>query len=393
LQSRPSRSSLVPLLRAAGCAGVLALLAACATQGPQGSAPQLAASYAAHARGNYVPPGPPDDPWGPYIKRASQRFDVPEAWIRALMHVESGGEEYQNGQLITSSAGAMGLMQVMPGTYEELRGRYGLGSDPFDPHDNIIAGVAYMRELYDIYGAPAFLAAYNGGPNRLDDYLADLRPLPAETRHYVAMIGPALEGVYPHHRSPAEAYAMNDIPLDIAAGLRYGGGAPVMLASARHVTERRGVGHHGSSRHETRVARLHESRAERRAGVTRVALLLPPPPPPGHAESHRSDHGFRLIGRAEAAPIPTRVSGKGWAIQVGAYSSAAQAKHAVGAAKADAHKTLGKTHPAVASVHQGHAVLWRARFTGMSKGAALHACEKLAHGHSGCMVISPASQS
>lgn len=371
----------------------MALLSACATQGPLVSAPQQAANYAAHARGNYVPPGPPDDPWGPYIHEASTRFDVPGTWIRALMHVESGGQEYQHGQLITSTAGAMGLMQVMPGTYEELRGRYGLGDDPFDPHDNIVAGVAYMRELYDIYGSPAFLAAYNGGPARLDDYLADLRPLPTETRHYVAMIGPALDGVYPHQRSPAEAYAMNDIPLDMAPGLRYGGG--IMLASARHVTGRHAASRHGSSPHETRLARLHESRAEHRGGLTRVALLLPPPPPPGssRAEAHRYERGFHLISHAEAAPIPIRETGKGWAIQVGAYTSAIQAEHAVGAAKAGAHKTLGGSRPAVASVHQGHATLYRARLTGMSKGAALHACEKLAHGHSGCMVISPASQS
>ncbi|MEO8713935.1 MAG: lytic transglycosylase domain-containing protein [Acetobacteraceae bacterium] len=361
---------------------MLALLSACATQAPLVSAPQQAAVYAAHARGNYVPPGPPEDPWGPYIEEAATRFDVPDAWIRALMHVESGGQEYRNGQLITSGAGAMGLMQVMPGTYEELRGRHALGGDPFDPHDNIIAGVAYMRELYDIYGAPAFLAAYNGGPSRLDDYLADLRPLPAETRHYVAMIGPALEGVYPQHRSPAEAYAMNDIPLEIGPGLRYGGGV-VMLASARHAVDRHASTRHGSH-HATQLAYRGMSRAEHRTGETRLALTLPPEP-------GRHARGFHLIDRAEAAPVLLPTSGAGWGIQVGAYGSVAQAEHAVGAAKA--HTSLHGSRPAVASVHQGHALLWRARLTGLSKGAALHACEKLAHGRAGCMVISPASQS
>ena len=65
------------------------------------------------------------------------------------MRVKSGGNEYLNGQLITSGAGAMGLMQVMPETYDELRQTYNLGDDPFDPHDNILAGVAYMREMYE----------------------------------------------------------------------------------------------------------------------------------------------------------------------------------------------------------------------------------------------------
>ena len=108
--------------------------------------------------------------------------------------VESGGNEYQNGQLITSGAGAMGLMQVMPETYDELQARYNLGDDPFDPHDNILAGAAYLREMYDIYGSPGFLAAYNAGPRRLDDYLSNNRPLPDETRRYVAMIGPNIVG-------------------------------------------------------------------------------------------------------------------------------------------------------------------------------------------------------
>src|SRR6185312_9285799 len=114
-----------------------------------------------------------------------KRFDVPEIWIRSVMKVESGGNEYLNGRLVTSSAGAMGLMQVMPQTYEELRDRYALGDDPFHPRDNILAGTAYLREMYDIYGSPGFLAAYNAGPKRLDDYLANVRPLPAETRRYV----------------------------------------------------------------------------------------------------------------------------------------------------------------------------------------------------------------
>ncbi len=351
---------------------------------------QQAAVYKAHARGNYVPPGPPGDPWGPYIEEASRRFDVPDQWVRALMHVELGGQEYQNGQLITSSAGAMGLMQVMPGTYEELQGRYGLGNDPFDPHDNIIAGVAYMRELYDIYGSPAFLAAYNGGPARLDDYLADFRPLPAETRHYVAMIGPAIDGVYPHRRSPAEAYAMNDIPLDIAPGLRYGGGQ-VMLASARHVSrrpERYAKSRHTTSRGRTEYASRHETKIERRNGITRVALLIP------QDSKHHGRHDFVLIDRAEAAPIPVRPGGTGgWAIQVGAYSNAKQAQRAVGDARSDAHRSLGTSHAKVASVHQGHETLYRARLTGMSKEAATNACKKLAHGHSGCIVLSPAAQS
>jgi D-alanyl-D-alanine carboxypeptidase len=135
----------------------------------------------------YPPPGPPEDPWGPYIREAATRYAVPEQWVRAVMQQESGGEEQA-----VSPVGAMGLMQVMPETYEGLRQRYGLGEDPFDPHNNIPAGTAYIREMYDRFGAPGFLAAYNAGPDRVDSYLAGVANLPEETVNYVASVTPNL---------------------------------------------------------------------------------------------------------------------------------------------------------------------------------------------------------
>jgi len=128
------------------------------------------------------------DRWQEFIAEASRRFGVSEAWIRAVMRAESGGRTMLDGRPITSRAGAMGLMQVMPDTYEEMRHAHGLGSDPYDPHDNILAGAAYLRAMYDRYGYPALFAAYNAGPERYDQYLRDGRPLPPETRTYLATI-------------------------------------------------------------------------------------------------------------------------------------------------------------------------------------------------------------
>ena len=68
-------------------------------------------------------------------------------------------------------------MQIMPETWNELRSRFHLGADPFDPHDNIIAGAAYLRELRDRFGERGSLAAYNAGPGRYEDHLQ-----PPETR-------------------------------------------------------------------------------------------------------------------------------------------------------------------------------------------------------------------
>jgi hypothetical protein len=134
-----------------------------------------------------------------HIAEASQRFGIPEAWIRAVMRVESAGDP-----AATSHAGAMGLMQVMPGTYAELRARYGLGPNPYDPRDNILAGTAYLREMHDRYGSAGFLAAYNAGPGRWEGYAYRGRPLPAETVAYMARLGPMVGGsVAPSSTSPA----------------------------------------------------------------------------------------------------------------------------------------------------------------------------------------------
>ena len=123
-------------------------------------------------------------PYAVHVTDAARRFGLPEAWIWAVMRVESNGDVRA-----VSSAGARGLMQIMPETWAGLRVRYRLGSDPFDPHDNLMAGAAYLREMHDRYGnVTAMLAAYNAGPGRYDEHLSRGRPLPAETRAYLAKL-------------------------------------------------------------------------------------------------------------------------------------------------------------------------------------------------------------
>jgi soluble lytic murein transglycosylase-like protein len=108
------------------------------------------------------------------------------------MHVESGGLAILDGRPVTSPAGAMGLMQLMPETWAEMRSILGLGRNPYDPRDNILAGTAYLRSMYDRFGYPGLFAAYNAGPHRYEESLASVRPLPSETRVYVSkVLGPS----------------------------------------------------------------------------------------------------------------------------------------------------------------------------------------------------------
>ncbi len=366
------RARSLVFLRVCGGVALLTAVAACSGHAPPIDQSQEAERYQAHARGGYRPPGTPEDPWGPYVSEAAVRFDVPERWIREVMRVESGGEIYQNGHLITSRVGAMGLMQVMPETYDELRFRYGLDDDAYDPHNNVLAGAAYLREMYDIYGSPGFLAAYNAGPKRLDDYLANLRSLPDETRRYVSMIGPYIQDSFPVSRSPADQYAMNQLPIDIPPGLRYGGRS-TQFADARPAPARGGRGGRGA-----RYAAAGHA-------PTRVAAAELPPAPSA-AGKH---HGFSLIqpALAETAPYHRGSAGGGWAVQVGAFGSESQAHLATGIAREKA--ALGAAHASVAGVHAGRGTLYRARLGGLSREAAIEACRKLGH----CMVLAPNAQS
>ncbi|MEN3208907.1 lytic transglycosylase domain-containing protein [Methylorubrum populi] len=153
------------------------------------------------------------DPYAAFIAEAARRFSVPEHWIRAVMRVESAGD-----MRAISSAGAMGLMQIMPATWAELRARHGLGNDPYDPRDNVLAGAAYLREMHDRYGSPGFLAAYNAGPGRYEEYRATGRPLPAETRAYVAALAPIIGGgdlAAPVTVATADPFAWTRAPLFI----------------------------------------------------------------------------------------------------------------------------------------------------------------------------------
>ena len=158
-----------------------------------------------------------------HIAEAAHSFGLPPHWIRAVIAVESAGDPRA-----VSRAGAMGLMQVMPGTWAELRAAHRLGADPFDPRDNILAGTAYLRAMYDRFGSPGFLAAYNAGPGRYAEHLATGRPLPRETRDYVATLAPVIigEATVPSAPQPRTVTAdWRDSPL-------FAGGAPARSADA-----------------------------------------------------------------------------------------------------------------------------------------------------------------
>lgn len=209
--------------------------------------------------------------WRIHVREAAARFGLPEAWVLRVIAAESGGRTHLGGRPITSHAGAMGLMQVMPRTWANLRARYRLGPDPHDPRDNIVAGTAYLREMYDRFGYPGLFAAYNAGPGRYGEYLVRGRPLPRETRDYVAKV----TGVAPApnivivRNSEAQPIAAAATDLIFLSRRVSDGGAPMSMAAQLD---------QGS---ETVQARRRGEKADVAASSAKSLFLLRKPDPIG----------------------------------------------------------------------------------------------------------------
>jgi hypothetical protein len=384
----------IELRQAVAGVALMSGLAACSGPPQTARAPlQPATPVYRPQNANYAPPGPPSDPWGPYIHEASDRFTVPEKWIREVMRQESGGHQYLGGSLTTSASGAMGLMQLMPVTYAQERDRYGLGPDPYEPHDNIMAGTAYIGELNARYGSPGFLAAYNAGPGRLESYLSDGTPLPHETVGYLASVGPRL-GDSQTPTGPLARYARTSEPSaddlnarSLAGTLPAAPPATVQLASYQPSAP-------GTS------GDLGQELAARNARPviqsSPLAAYAPPPVPPTPPVRPASVQaaappGHVVLASATSAAVPAAgFVGGGWIVQVGAFSTQAQAQAAAADAKTHAHGTLDRARANVAAVPRaGAATVYRAQLVGLTADAANDACGKLAREHVACLVVAP----
>lgn len=283
-----------------------------------------------------------------HIAEASRRFDMPEHWIREVIRQESGGRTHVNGRPIVSGAGAMGLMQVMPGTYSELRRKHGLGPDPFSPRDNILAGTAYMREMYDMFGAPGFLAAYNCGPGCYSEYLAGNRSLPRETQRYLASVGPRL----------------NRIPTP--------SGQDIVTAD------------------------LPRSEISRRPAPPQVVAVVapepepplptPPLPTPPAVPAARQPQPVQV---AALAPPPAAPAGGQWTVQIGAFKSPDDSGRAIDRARSMAPDHLNRSQRIVQPINSPFGQLYRARLAGLSQQAAANACANLVSQGMACFVVAP----
>lgn len=434
-QVPPHRLLLIPYLLA------VLVVAGCAQQYQQQYRPYGGSGSESYAPTHfYPPPGPANDPWGPYIREAAARYSIPEQWIRAVMAQESGGEEQA-----VSPVGAMGLMQIMPATYDQLRAENGLGSDPFNPHDNILAGTAYIHEMYGRYGSPGFLAAYNAGPRRLDSYLAGESDLPAETVHYVAVISPNLGNAVPMS-GPLANYAVASIAVrrrvptlvsfatgcDVNAAFDPDHPCTTAMANAPAATERSSAG-----RCDLNAAYDPDSPCSSSAGTplashagtcdlnraynpdnpcvraapaapARVQQAIVQQPTTTDCDPNAAyDPAARCSPIAAskatiaAAPVPVpppvtatsassgRLASNGnWAIQVGAFSNENLARTVAEGARAQLPNMVDRaTIELPPTTPFDGRVLYRARLTNLSEKAASNACSALKARQLPCIVV------
>ena len=373
--------SVFKVLRWAALVSLVALVAACASSRPvrlSYSRQRLATQHP----GQYLAPGTPDDPWGPYVREAAVRFRVPEIWIREVMRRESEGEQYQEGSLTTSSVGAMGLMQVMPGTYLMLQERYSLGIDPYDPHDNVMAGTAYIREMYDRYGSPGFLAAYNAGPERLDEYINFGTPLPSETVAYVAAIAPRLGStIAPTGPLAAYALAAPEVSAD-ELNRQVAGGS--FEAVPHRLTA-------GISPPLINVAQAATIPTDESADDLNATTF-------DRSADDLSRRSFSPVVAKPAVPEPlmqaSAPSQDDWSVQVGAFSNPSGAEAAIQQAKSLSGGVLDTGVTALSQITRGDGVvLYRAKLTGLSEATASTACHRLIEAQQPCIVVPAAAVS
>lgn len=327
----------------------------------------------------------PIDQWNPEIYEASKKFHIRPSWIKAVMMQESGGHQYMHGHLIRSAHGAVGLMQLKPSTYRILAQHYHLGSDPYRPRNNIMAGTAYMKELYNRFGSPEFLAAYTCGPGCVIAEHKRHIPLPAYARTYMDNVAKhlndsSLEQTADSYISDAEMSqeGYNTAPPAASAEKqtqqafnKLNAIAPTMADDADDVPDDNG----SYDFHKKDLAAPDQSQALPLSEIKQHILDQ------SRQQTVQNEHQIgREIYHVENHHLLT--------IQGGSYSSLQRARHTL--------QNLGQAGNQRFVHHQiekitydnGHA-LWRVRFINVPSQVIPHLCHELRQHRMSCIVVHP----
>jgi D-alanyl-D-alanine carboxypeptidase len=331
-------------------------------------------------------------------------------------------------------------MQVMPDTYEDLQQQNNLGPDPFNPEDNILAGTAYIKEMYARYGAPGFLAAYNAGPEALDDYLAGNGDLPDETVNYLAAVAPNLGDSEPM-TGPLASYATgieavasaqpvstpsaSSFALGCDVNAAYDPGHPCAAAQSLPATQLVAAVQSGAGACDTDTAYDPDNPCTSAPDGTGScdadraydpdSPCTPVNQPPATADVETSEPSvmppspnlaagtslYMPTAPSQPAPLPPQATaaasapaaiGGAWAVQVGAFSNPGLARAVAEGARAEASAQLANATIALpATPPFGGLILYSARLTNLSANAAAQACATLNSHQLPCIVLAASS--
>lgn len=351
------------------------LLSACGGGGPKNKVTSSRYSNYMPNHPNWRPPGTAQDPWGPYIMESSNRFKVPDQWIRTIIKQESNGYQYYNKKPITSPHGAKGLMQLKTATYKDMAKRYHLGSDPYQPRDNIMAGTGYIRILYTRYGAPGFVAAYHGGPGALDAFLKQGKPLSKETKKYLAAVAPKLGNDIPMSGPFAGSHLnRNAVPLSLDAYYQPKSYVPIQVA-------------------ENQEKDLPQPIPVQKYEQETVSAQSDEPP---IIIAHKSTiptkpirHSSPVIASGYIPAVASSNHSGNWGIQVGAFTSRSLAQQEANKAQRLAKNNLSCASPVVEVTQKNDKTFYRARLIGVGYAEAAEACAQLKQKGLPCITIQP----
>jgi hypothetical protein len=229
--------------------------------------------------------------------------------------------------------------------------------------------------MYDRYGAPTFLAAYNAGPDRVDAYLADGTPLPDETINYLASVAPRLG---------------SDVAMTGPLAARAGGATAPSSYVADSNRAYAGGGLVQPASYATDPAAAPQDDPSLRAFDG--GGLITPAAPTGVLTGQASAVAVQVAQTRPTRPSlvdPMARSG-GWGIQVGAFEDPAISRAAIERARSDAGELLVSSQSAVMPVRR-RVVLYRARLMGLSATSASAACARLTADGADCFTVPPGS--
>jgi cell division protein FtsN len=232
--------------------------------------------------------------------------------------------------------------------------------------------------MYDLFGAPGFLGAYNCGPGCYADYVAGKRRLPGETRNYIAAISPSLRGNDPGRT----AVAAIQVPVQVVS-------VPVTVTPVAVAPITPPPGRDMSVVSVAIPAPVLDASPVPAAGITIAQIPDQAAVAATSAQPHPVGERKPISAAKSSAPPNQPVAATGtWGVQVGAFRSPEDSRKAVDNTRRRASDLLAGTRMQIAPISAGEETLYRAQIIGIAEAEATEVCKRLTSAGQPCIRVS-----